>query len=270
MSWWLILVLSLFLLWLLCMIESPLQYTAKMTMFGVIFLGLALLTLPIGLLRPFNPENHKVLAWIVPYLNIYLLGISVEVRDGHNTKLNRPFVLLLNHQSAIDSVIMMHIWPDRCVTMMKRVLIYIFPFSITASLFGCVFINRTNKNQAMSVLEHAGRELNQRKLQFCMFPEGTRNRSSNTLLPFKKGAFNLAVGAKVPLVPAVMSCYTNFYDKKANKFTHGKVILTVLPPVETTGKEYSDVPELSESVRQSMIEVYQKTSKEMNPNFKEE
>lgn len=48
-------------------------------------------------------------------------------------------------------------------------------------------------------------------------------------------------------------------------YVAGKVILTVLPPVETAGKEYSDVPELAEEVRQSMIEVYKKASAELSP-----
>ena len=58
--------------------------------------------------------------------------------------------------------VMMHFWPPRCVTMMKRVLLYIVPFSLTASLFGCIFVSRSNKNQAVSILEHCGKELKDR------------------------------------------------------------------------------------------------------------
>ncbi|KAF6033488.1 AGPAT1 [Bugula neritina] len=225
-------------------------------------LFLATVTLPLGLVRPFNPENHKVLSFIVPYLTKYILGITVEVRDGHNSKLNKPFVLLLNHQSSLDAFIMMHIWPDRCVTIMKRVLMYVFPFGVTATLFGCIFIDRGNRNNAQSSLEHAGQELKNRNVQICMYPEGTRNRDGH-ILPFKKGAFNLAVGAQVPLVPATVSCYRNFYCKKENKFTDGKVIVRVLPEVSTEGKEYADVLELTEQIRNSMVKSYEEVSAEL-------
>lgn len=45
-----------------------------------------------------------------------------------------------------------------------------------------------------------------------MYPEGTRShQSDNTLLPFKKGAFHLAVQGQMPLVPIVVSTYAPFY-----------------------------------------------------------
>jgi lysophosphatidate acyltransferase len=50
-----------------------------------------------------------------------------------------------------------------------------------------------------------------------MFPEGTRNHEGG-LLPFKKGAFHLALQAGVPVVPVVVSSYSSYYDKSTYKF----------------------------------------------------
>lgn len=44
----------------------------------------------------------------------------------------------------------------------------------------------------------------------------------------------------------------------------GKVIVTALPAVDTTGKTYDDVVALSDSVRDSMVEVYERSSAELN------
>lgn len=43
-----------------------------------------------------------------------------------------------------------------------------------------------------------------------IFPEGTRGGGANGLLPFKKGAFHLAVQAQVPIQPVVISHYSGF------------------------------------------------------------
>jgi lysophosphatidate acyltransferase len=46
-----------------------------------------------------------------------------------------------------------------------------------------------------------------------MFPEGTRSKRDE-LLPFKKGAFQVAVQNKLPVVPIVISPYAFIDDKK--------------------------------------------------------
>jgi lysophosphatidate acyltransferase len=47
-----------------------------------------------------------------------------------------------------------------------------------------------------------------------MFPEGTRNSSRTTLLPFKKGAFRVAITCQVPILPVVYSPYYFINDEK--------------------------------------------------------
>ena len=54
-----------------------------------------------------------------------------------------------------------------------------------------------------------------------IFPEGTRNRSGR-LLPFKKGAFHLAIQTQLPIVPVVISCYNSFLDHEKKIFDDGK------------------------------------------------
>jgi len=52
-----------------------------------------------------------------------------------------------------------------------------------------------------------------------MFPEGTRNGSA-TLLPFKKGAFHVAIASQAPIQPIVVSRY-HFLDDRKKVFNSG-------------------------------------------------
>lgn len=54
-----------------------------------------------------------------------------------------------------------------------------------------------------------------------LFPEGTRNKDFTKLRPFKKGAFNIAVAAQVPIIPVVISPYY-FINSKKYIFNKGK------------------------------------------------
>ncbi|KAJ7426678.1 1-acyl-sn-glycerol-3-phosphate acyltransferase alpha-like protein [Willisornis vidua] len=82
---------------------------------------------------------------------------------------------------------------------------------------------------------------------------GTRN-PNKSMLPFKRGAFHLAVQAQVPIFPIVISPYRDFFSSKEKRFTSGTCTIRVLPKVETQGLSPQDVPRLTESVRQAMAD----------------
>lgn len=54
-----------------------------------------------------------------------------------------------------------------------------------------------------------------------LFPEGTRNKDATKLLPFKKGAFAMAITAQSPVIPVVFSPYY-FINKEKYIFSEGK------------------------------------------------
>ena len=86
-----------------------------------------------------------------------------------------------------------------------------------------------------------------------IFPEGTRSYfKTPKLLPFKKGAFHLAVQAQVPLVPVVVSNYSNVLDVSKRRFAAGAIPVSVLKSIETKGMTKDDVDSLAERVREMM------------------
>lgn len=64
------------------------------------------------------------------------------------------------------------------------------------------------------------------QLSLFIFPEGTRSASPvPSLLPFKKGAFHLAVQAQLPIVPIVCENYAHVYHSKAKRFEGGEIVI---------------------------------------------
>jgi lysophosphatidate acyltransferase len=80
------------------------------------------------------------------------------------------------------------------------------------------------------------------------------------LLPFKKGAFRLAVETQSPIVPIVFANYSYLYNSKERKFKSGTIKVRVLPPIETKGMGPEDVDAL---IRRT-VEVMDKTYKEIS------
>ena len=118
-----------------------------------------------------------------------------------------------------------------------------------------VFIERKSRSQALAAFDTAAEHMHTNKQSVYIFPEGTRSYSEHAdLLPFKKGAFHLAVQAQVPIVPVVVANYSNVLSLRRKVFRGGRIPVKVLEPVETKGKGREDVDGLLEEVRGRMLE----------------
>lgn len=75
------------------------------------------------------------------------------------------------------------------------------------------------------------------------------------MLPFKRGAFHLAVSGQFPIVPIVMENYNSLYSGKQKRFEAGKLTVRALPPVSTVGKTGSkeDIDGLVATCRERMV-----------------
>ncbi len=88
-----------------------------------------------------------------------------------------------------------------------------------------------------------------------IFPEGTRSYSPTPdLLPFKKGAFHLAIQAQVPIVPIIAANYAHILSVKQRRFEAGVIPVKVLTPIETKGLKAEDVDDLTRRTREVMLE----------------
>ena len=93
--------------------------------------------------------------------------------------------------------------------------------------------------------------MREEKIAVWFMPEGHRNTSAE-LLPFKSGAFRLAVAAQAPIIPIVAEPLTVIADTERHLARRGRLRVRVLEPVPTEGLTVKDVPPLLFSVRASM------------------
>lgn len=110
-------------------------------------------------------------------------------------------------------------------------------------------IDRSNPEKARKSMEITREAMLQRQMKIWVFPEGTRNGGKN-LLPFKQGAFRMAIDAGVPIVPVCVNGYLSTLT--LNKWHGGKIKIQVLPPVSTKGKTLEELDVLVASVHAQM------------------
>jgi len=201
------------------------------------------------LFRPFNPDNTRLAARSFSLLGTKILGIKVKIEGREFCKEMPPSVVVANHQDNLDLVICGAVIPERTVSVGKRSLLLLPGFGLIYWLAGNVLIDRSNKKNATSTINVTTDALTKGNRSIWMFAEGTRNHGDN-ILPFKKGAFRMAIEAQVPIVPI---CIQSYSGKLAlNKLNSGTVNIRILEPIQTTGMTLDDSSQLLDECWQKM------------------
>ncbi|KAF9872669.1 p protein [Colletotrichum karsti] len=192
------------------------------------------------------------------YLMALTTGITFEIEDPKNILgTTRPAVFVGNHQTELDVLMLGAMFPKYCCVTAKASLKKTPILGWFMTLSGSIFIDRKNTKDAREAMSGAAEEIRKRKQSVYMFPEGTRSYAKEPeLLPFKKGAFHLAVQAGVPIVPVVSANYSHILWLKGLVFNSGKIPVKVLDPIPTTNLTSADVDELTRKTRDLMAEAY--------------
>lgn len=192
------------------------------------------------------------------YVMALTTGVTFEIIDPkRHLETVRPAVFIGNHQTELDVLMLGCMFPKYCSVTAKKALKNVPFLGWFMSLSGTIFIDRKNSKDARQAMSGAANEIQKRKQSVFIFPEGTRSYSKEPeLLPFKKGAFHLAVQAGVPIVPVVVANYSHVLYIKGLVFKSGKIPVKVLDPIPTKGLKTEDVDELTRSTRELMQKEY--------------
>lgn len=159
-------------------------------------------------------------SWVMRYTT----GIQFKVVDGVEHLSTRPAVFIGNHQSELDVLMLGAVFPPYCSVTAKKSLKNVPLLGWFMALSRTVFIDRANRETALKAFEGAAREMQTHRQSVFIFPEGTRSYSDKpALLPFKKGAFHLAVQAGVPVVPIVTENYPHVLCPRVFRFEPGTI-----------------------------------------------
>ncbi|MEL7021999.1 MAG: 1-acylglycerol-3-phosphate O-acyltransferase, partial [Bacteroidota bacterium] len=179
-------------------------------------------------------------------LTTMMAGISLSIKGQKHLDI-RPAVFVMNHQSAADMLIAAKLIRHDMVGIAKKELKYVPILGQLMQLGGVIFVDRSNREQAIEALQPAINTL-RGGTSVVIFPEGTRS-GSYSLGQFKKGAFHLAMEAEVPVVPIVLKNAHDAMPKNSAVFRPTLVKVVVLPPIDTTDWKREELDHRIDEVR---------------------
>lgn len=194
-----------------------------------------------------NGEGVRRMArfWAAIYLKIAGVKVSFHGQE-HLTR--PPYILMSNHQSALDIMSLLNGLPVSFRFVAKQELFRIPVFGWALKRAGYVSLDRKNPRKALKDMEIAAEKIRD-GANLVIFPEGTRSVNGR-LLPFKKGAFSLAMKAGVPIVPLGIKGTALLQPEGYNVPTKkGAVTIVAGEPIAVDGKGTAYKDALAEQVK---------------------
>jgi 1-acyl-sn-glycerol-3-phosphate acyltransferase len=155
-----------------------------------------------------------------------------------------------NHESFADILLISHL-PWEMKWLSKAELFRVPVLGWLMQLAGDIPVKRGFGPSAVEAMAKC-KEVLADKVSVMIFPEGTRSATSE-LLPFKDGAFRLAIDAGVPILPLALHGTGTALPKHDWRFGRSTAVVKVLEPVETAGLTTADIPALKERVRNMIV-----------------
>eukprot|EP00096_Caligus_rogercresseyi_P014114 TRINITY_DN6646_c0_g2_i2.p1 TRINITY_DN6646_c0_g2~~TRINITY_DN6646_c0_g2_i2.p1 ORF type:complete len:240 (+),score=43.34 TRINITY_DN6646_c0_g2_i2:455-1174(+) len=196
---------------MLCFISERIAWYVKFLFVGWVLIITNIIIITFALLEPSNTD--KAVRKAHSFINVMrdnLLGLTIEVRgvkEALESSTEKSFVILCNHQSVLDMLVMGEVWSivDKIRVAVKAEFRNYGLFSMAMQFCGAVFVDR-KASTGRDTLNKAVQDLRDSHCSLFVFPEGTRHFSPKLeFLPFKNGAFHAAFDAGYPLLPVVIS-----------------------------------------------------------------
>jgi 1-acyl-sn-glycerol-3-phosphate acyltransferase len=220
------------------------------TMLALLFLAaLPLMALARLLLSPFD-RGH------------YVAGRMFRIAGATSARINplwhfswsgpvpenprRPYIVVSNHESTADIMLISHL-PWEMKWLAKREMFRIPVMGWLMWLAGDIGVRRGSARSAVEAMREC-RDRLEKKVSVMIFPEGTRSTKED-LLPFKDGAFRLAVDTQLPILPLALAGTRDALPKRGFVMNRATAHVRILEPVETVGMTPADVPALRDRVR---------------------
>jgi 1-acyl-sn-glycerol-3-phosphate acyltransferase len=180
-----------------------------------------------------NDRIFHALARTWAHSSLWMCGVTVSVKGLEKLDKNRNYVYVSNHASMFDIPAILAAIPDQIRIIYKKELHWIPIFGWGLKYGSYIGIDRSRGADAMKSLEEAAEKI-RTGASVLLYAEGTRTLDGK-LQPFKRGAFNIAVKAGVPVVPLTINGSFKLLPKRSMIVHPGEVELILEAPIEIKG-----------------------------------
>ena len=183
---------------------------------------------------------ERWLGWAMAGARV-ILGIRTRVVGLENLPHEKRAgaVLLVKHQSTLETFLMPTLMPHPLAYVFKKELIYVPFFGWAMARLDMIHIDRKQGARAFSKVVAQGRVLLAQGIWIIMFPEGTRIPRGQRGV-YKNGGTRLAIQTGAPVIPVAVTS-ARVWPRKAFIKYPGVVDVSIGPAILTTGRKAEEL-----------------------------
>ena len=174
---------------------------------------------------------------------LMVLRMKVDTRGLEKTPEGGRFLLVCNHLSLLDVLVLLYHFRGRELTFItKQENMDMFIIGKLMTRIQCLPLNRENDREALKTILKAIAVVKENKASMGLFPEGTRSLDGK-LHHFRSGGFKIAQKCSVPIVICTIRNTQHIF----RNFLHGKAtpiplhLVEVISPEELKGVTTVDI-----------------------------
>ena len=180
----------------------------------VFILTMLIFLIPFFLFVYFQKEPRKTNRFILLFQDLdgYFPGsdrLSLKIKGREYFRKGETYIVVSNHNALIDVPVSSPGIPGGNKTIAKAEMAKIPLFGLIYKT-GSILVDRKNEKSRRESFSKM-QEVLDMGLHMCIYPEGTRNTSSEPIKPFHDGAFRLAISSGKSIIPMII-----FNSRRAN------------------------------------------------------
>jgi 1-acyl-sn-glycerol-3-phosphate acyltransferase len=199
--------------------------------------------------------GHRLFARRWGRFTLRWCGVRLRVEGMEHVDPARPSVIVANHASHYAFYAIGAALPVQWRAVIRREMRRIPLFGALTERAGHVFIRTGDRSQAVEDIRAGSARLGA-GYWLLVFPEG-RPSPEGATLPFRKGAFRVAIDAGVPVLPVAVDERYRPGDGKTWDAAPATLVLRILAPISTKGLAPADAGTLAAGAQEAIEDALQ-------------
>jgi putative phosphoserine phosphatase/1-acylglycerol-3-phosphate O-acyltransferase len=179
-------------------------------------------------------------------------GLRVRVTGSEHLRAPRPAVFVLNHQSQLDTFIFPYLLRTAFTGVFTKKAKHYPIIGPVLRFIGSTFVDHSLPGQGRRAVDSLVEAL-ESNVSVVIAPEG-RVSPTPHLLPFKKGAFHLAIQARVPIIPIVIRNSGQALWRSAAFVRPGTIDVAILEPIDASSWRPETLDQHIEQLRRRYLD----------------